>query len=289
MKKFNKKNLKLAIQKEGRLTDETLSFLRRSGLEFESYKQKLFSTCRNFPLEIIFVRDNDIPNFVSEGIVDLGIVGQNLLYEKKAKVKKLLNLRYGFCSLIIAVPRDSLLEEVKDLKGKKLATSYPESTKSYFNKLKVSVELVDISGSLEITPALGIADAISDLTSSGSTLVLNDLKVITKIYDSEAVLITNSQNTIDNIFAKKLISRFKGVLSAKNYKYIIVTADEKNLNRLKKIIPGIKKSVISSISPKNRISIASIVKEDVFWDTTERLRANGADGVFVIPIEKMFF
>ena len=115
------------------------------------------------------------------------------------------------------------------------------------------------------------------------------MKVITKIYDSEAVLITNSQNTIDNIFAKKLISRFKGVLSAKNYKYIIVTADEKNLNRLKKIIPGIKKSVISSISPKNRISIASIVKEDVFWDTTERLRANGADGVFVIPIEKMFF
>lgn len=279
----------MAVQKEGRLTDETLSFLRRAGLEIESYKQKLFSTCRNFPLDLIFVRDNDIPNFVSEGTVDLGIVGQNLLYEKKAKVKKLLNLRFGYCSLIVAVPRDSSLKEIKDLKGKKLATSFPESVKSFFNKFKIPVDLVDISGSLEISPALGIADAIADLTSSGSTLILNDLKVIAKIYDSEAVLIANNQATVSDIAAKKLISRFKGVLSAKNYKYIIVTADEKNLNRLKKIIPGIKKSVISSISPKNRVSITSVIKEDVFWDTADRLRLNGADGIFVLPLEKMFF
>ncbi|OGE64957.1 ATP phosphoribosyltransferase, partial [Candidatus Daviesbacteria bacterium RIFCSPLOWO2_02_FULL_36_7] len=176
------KNLKLAIQKEGRLTEETLEFLRKSGLEFESYKQRLFSLCRNFPLEILYVRDDDIPDYVASGIVDLGILGQNLLSEERPDVKKLLNLRYGFCSLVLAVPKESCIKSIRDLKRKTIATSYPQSTKKFFKENNITVDIVKISGSVEITPALGVAQAIVDLISSGSTLALNDLRILTKIY-----------------------------------------------------------------------------------------------------------
>lgn len=288
MKKFNNGNLKLAIQKEGRLTDETIAFLRRAGLDFESYRQKLFSSCRNFPLEIIFVRDDDIPNFVSQGTVDLGIIGQNLLYEKKAKVKKILNLRFSFCSLIIAVPKDSVIKKVSDLSGKIVATNYPQSAATFFRKLNIPVELTEISGSLEITPTLGVASAIVDLTSTGSTLTLNDLRVIDKIYESEAVLIaSNKLPPGKKDYFEKLITRFKGVLSAKNYKYILLNAEEKILPKLKKILPGLRSPTISPLAQKGWVSVASCVKEDIFWETIERLKENGASGILVIPIEKM--
>jgi ATP phosphoribosyltransferase len=188
MADLNKKYLKLAIQKEGRLTEETLEFLRKSGLEFESYKQKLFSSCRNFPLEILYVRDDDIPDYVASGIVDLGIVGQNVLNEKRPNVKKLLNLRYGFCSLIVAIQKESNIKTFEELKNKKIATSYPESTAKFFKERNIPVEIITIRGSVEITPALGVAQAIVDLTSTGSTLALNDLRFLTNVYDSESVL-----------------------------------------------------------------------------------------------------
>lgn len=198
MRKANNGKLKLAIQKEGRLTDETLEFLRKSGLEFESCRQKLMSTCRNFPLEIIFVRDNDISGYVENGIVDLGILGQNILNEKRPKVKKLLDLRYGFCSLVIAVPKESRLRNIEDLIGKKIATSYPTSTSNFFKRKRISIKIVTISGSVEITPILGMAEAVTDLTSTGSTLTLNDLRVIEEIYESEAVLISTSKVRSDD-------------------------------------------------------------------------------------------
>lgn len=288
MAALNKGNLKLAIQKEGRLTEETLSFLRKSGFDFESYKTRLFSSCRNFPLEIIYVRDNDIPEFVSTGVVDLGIVGQNLLYERQAKVRKLLNLRYGFCSLVLAIPKDSKINSLNDLAEKKIATTYPVSTKSFFQKVKIQPEILKISGSLEITPALGIADAISDLTSTGSTLALNDLKIIAKIYDSEAVFITNENSLkTKRTNIEKIITRFKGVLSSQNYKYIILNAEERLVPRLKKIIPGLKSPTISSLAKEGWVSVASVVKEDIFWETIEKLKTNGATGILVLPIEKM--
>lgn len=212
MVNLNSKNLKLAIQKEGRLTDETLEFLRRSGLEFESYKQRLFSLCRNFPLEILFVRDDDIPYYVSSGTVDLGILGQNILNEDKPKVKKLLNVRYGFCSLVVAVPKKSKITKISDLTGKTIATTYPESTKNFFKKNNVPIEIVRISGSVEIAPALGIAQAVVDLTSTGNTLALNDLRILTKIYDSEAVLVANKQTFMNGkkVLLDNLITLFKG-------------------------------------------------------------------------------
>jgi len=289
MKSLNSKNIKIAIQKEGRLTDETLEFLRKSGLEFESYKQRLFSLCRNFPLEILYVRDDDIPNYVASGIVDLGIVGQNILNEKRPSVKKLLNLKFGFCSLIIAALKDSKIENIKDLQGKTVATSYPKSSDKFFKEKKILVKTVSIKGSLEITPALGVAEAIVDLTSSGSTLTLNDLKIIEKIYDSEAVLIANARSLTNGrkVLLEKLIMRFKGVLSANDYKYVMMNAPEEILPKIKKIIPGLKSPTVAPLAKKGFISVQSVVKESIFWETIERLKQVGASGIIVMPIEKM--
>ncbi len=289
MANINNKNLKLAIQKQGRLTDETLEFLRKAGLEFESYKQRLFSSCRNFPLEILYVRDDDIPDYVASGTVDLGILGQNILNEERPKVKKLLNLRYGFCSLIIAIPKESTIKDIKELKNKKVATSYPESTKKFFQKNNIPVEIVNISGSVEITPALGVSQAIVDLTSTGSTLALNDLRVLTKVYDSEAVLIANEQSLINGKkdLLEKIITRFKGVLSAKDYKYVMMNAPENVLPKLKKITLGLKSPTVSPLAKEGWISVQTVIKEDIFWETIERLQNVGASGIIVLPIEKM--
>ena len=289
MKTLNSRNIKLAIQKEGRLTNETLELLRKAGFEFESYKQKLFSLCRNFPLEILYVRDDDIPDYVEKGIVDLGILGQNILNEKRPKVKKLLNLRYGFCSLVIAVPKESNINNLKDLKGKTVATSYPESSKKFFKENGISTEIVEISGSVEIAPALGVAQAIVDLTSSGSTMALNDLRLLTKIYDSEATLVANG-NSLTNggkVLVEKLLMRFKGVLSAKNYKYVMMNAPLSILSKIKKVVPGLKSPTVSPLAKQGWISIQTVIKEDVFWETIEKLKDAGAQGIIVLPIEKI--
>lgn len=289
MADLSSKNLKLAIQKEGRLTDETLDFLRKSGLEFESYKQRLFSTCKNFPLEILYLRDDDIPDYVASGTVDLGILGQNILYEERPKVRKLLNLRFGSCSLIIAVPKESTINNIKDLADKTIATTYPQSVKYFFKKNKVQIEILRIKGSVEIAPALGVAQAIADLTSTGSTLALNDLRILTKIYESEAVLIANKKilaSTSKKIILDKLLIRFKAVLSAKNYKYVMMNAPQKLLPKLKKIVPGLKSPTVSPLAKEGWISIQVVVKEDVFWQTIEKLKALGVSGIIVLPIEK---
>lgn len=290
MKKLNNGNLKLGIQKNGRLTEETVKFLQSAGLEFENYQQRLFSTCRNFPLEIIYVRDDDIPDYVESGAVDLGIVGQNLINELRPEVKKLLNLRFGFCTLSLAVAKDSNIQSVKDLENKTIATSYPNSAKYFFNKRNIKVKIITISGSLEITPILGIASGIVDLVSTGSTLALNDLKVVENLYDSEAVLLANPlsmQNPKKKIGIEKLLMRFKGVLSAKNYKYVMMNAPETILPRIKKTIPGLKSPTISPLTTEGWISIQSVIKEDFFWETIEKLKKIGASGILVLPIEKL--
>lgn len=288
---MNEKSIKLAIQKNGRLTNETLDFLRKAGFEFESYTQKLFASCRNFPLEIIFVRDDDIPDYVATGSVDIGILGQNLLYEERpANVRKLLNLRYGFCTLTLAVPKESTIQTLADLNNKTIATTYPESVKSFFAKNDLSVETIKINGSVEIAPTLGIAQAIADLTSTGSTLTLNDLRPLSKIYDSEAVLIANKQSTLSNdkgILINKLMTRFKGVLSAQNYKYVMMNAPQEILPKLQKITPGLKAPTISPLAKEGWLSVQTVIKEDVFWDTIEKLKKAGASGIIVLPIEKI--
>lgn len=282
--------LKLAVQKEGRLTEETLAFLRSAGLEFESYKKRLFSRCQNFPLEILYVRDDDIPDYIVSGTVDLGIIGQNLLNELRPKVKKLLNLRYGFCSLAVAVPKELNIGEISELKNKIIATAYPNSTRYFFANRNIPVKLIKISGSVEVAPALGISSGIVDLISTGSTLALNDLKVIAKIYESEAVLIVNKKTEKEKrkkILIDKLLIRFRGVLSARKYKYIMMNAPKKILPRLKKIIPGWQVLIFSSLLKEDWVSVQSIIKEDIFWETIDRLKRIGISGITIMPIEKI--
>lgn len=281
--------IKLAVQKEGRLTDETLSFLRQAGLVFESYRQKLFSSCRNFALEIVFVRDNDIGDYVSSGVVDLGILGQNLLFEQRPKVKKILNLRYGFCSLVAAVPKESKIEKIKDLDGKKIATSYPKSCQIFFAKNKIEVEIIPISGSVEIAPVLGVAEAIVDLSSTGSTLVLNDLRFLAKIFDSEAVLIANNQinNKEKEKLLEQLLNRFKGVLSARKNKYVFMDVPKKILPKLERIIPKRSLSPVY-LKEKNKIvTLQSTLKEDFFWEITGQLKKLGVTNIVLLPVEKI--
>jgi ATP phosphoribosyltransferase len=290
MANLSTKNVKLAIQKDGRLTEETLEFLRSSGLDFESSKQRLFSLCRNFPLEILYVRYDDIPNYVQSGTVDLGIFGQSLFNEVKPKVKNILNLGYGFCSLVVAVPKESSITSIKNMKNIKIATSYPNCTKRFFDKNKVPITILGINGSVEITPALGVADAICDLVSTGSTLTLNDLKPIIKIFDSIAILVANEkslQSKEKNVLIKKLLTRFNGVLTAKSYKYVLMNIPEKILLEIKKFIPGLKSPTVSSLTEEGWISVQTVVKEDVFWETIEQLKILGATDIIVLPIEKM--
>lgn len=290
MKTINRNRLRLAVQKNGRLAEDTLLFLRKSGLEFESYSIKLFSACRNFPLDILYVRDDDIPDYVASGTADIGILGQNLLYEERPKVKKLLNLRYSFCSLIVAVPKESAITSIQQLANKTIATSYPNSTKKYFSANSIPITIMPIRGSVEIAPTLGIAQAIVDLTSTGSTLTLNDLRQLTTIYESEAVLIANGN--IKPLSEKQtriqsLMTRFKGVLSAKNYKYVLMNAPESILPKVKKIVPGLKSPTVSLLAKPGWISIQTVIKEDIFWETIARLKQSGASGIMVLPIEKI--
>lgn len=277
---MNTNYLKLAIQKDGRLTEETLMLLRASGLSFESYKRKLFSTCRNFPLEILYVRDDDIAGYVSAGTVDLGIVGQNILNEERPNVKKLLNLRYGFCTLTLSVPKESTITSLSDLEGKTIATSYPRSAKLFFEKNGVTIKTVTIRGSVEITPALGIAAAIVDLTSTGSTIAMNDLRALASIYPSEAVLISSptSRSTQKQQIATQLITRFKSVLSAKAYKFVVMNAPQTALPKLKKILPGFI---------GNQTGAQGVLKEDVFWANLKRLQQLGATNFYMMPVEKI--
>lgn len=289
MSNLSGKNLKLAIQKEGRLTEETIELLRHSGFEFDNYQRRLFSLCRNFPLEIIFVRDDDIPNYIAAGTADLGIIGQNLLYEEKVKVKKLLNLRFGLCSLVVAVPKDSTLETLSDLEGKTIATTYPNSTEKFFRQNRISIKVFKISGSVEIAPTLGIAHAIADLSATGSSLALNDLKIIAKVYDSEAVLIANPLSFLKDKkeLIQKVIGRFKGVLSAKNYKFVSMSVPKNIFPRLKKIVPGLRFLASFPTQFPDRVSAQAAINEDLLWESIEKLKKIGAKEMVVLPVEKI--
>ncbi|MBU1033684.1 ATP phosphoribosyltransferase [Patescibacteria group bacterium] len=288
---MNKKNLKLAIQKSGRLTDDTINLLRSAGLEFESYKSKLFSSCRNFPLEIVYLRDDDIPDYVASGSVDIGIVGQNLIYEERPlNVQNLLNLPFGFCALTLAVPKESTVQTLADLDGQTIATTYPNSTKDFFKQNELSVETIKITGSVEIAPMLGVAEAIADITATGSTMALNDLRPLTKIYDSQAVLIANESSLLSaskKQLIDRLLLRFQGVLSAKNYKYVMMNAPEEILPQLKEITPGLKSPTVAPLAEPGWISVQTVIKEDTFWETIEKLKLAGASGIIILPIEKI--
>ena len=280
------KNLKIAIQKEGRLTDKSLELLKNIGLEFETYKKRLFSRCRNFPLDILFVRDDDIPEYVQDGVVDLGIVGRNLLYENDFRGEFLADLGFGFCTLMLALPRFSRVKKVGDLQGLRIATTYPGSLRKFLRENKVKAEIVTIKGAVEITPSLSVADAICDIVSTGSTLKINELKPFKRVYDSEAVLVGN-ERVLKRPVLKRLMRRIQGVLKARQYKYIMMNAPANAVAKIQAVIPGLESPTVVPLAKPGMVAVHSVVEEPVFWEVIEKLKGVGASGILVLPIEKM--
>jgi ATP phosphoribosyltransferase len=281
-------NLKIAIQKSGRLSESSLRLLKECGIEFDNGLNKLKAEAHNFPLEVFFLRDDDIPQYVEDGVADIGIVGENVLLEKNRNVHVVDKLGFGKCRLSVAVPKEKKFKSIKDLEGLRIATSYATILSKYLKKNKIKAEIHEISGSVEIAPGIGLADAICDLVSSGSTLFTNGLKEVEIILRSEAVLVaTKNLSAEKNEILNKLLFRINALRAAKHNKYILLNAPNKKLDTICKILPGMKSPTILPLAEKGWSSVHSVVKEDEFWEIIEKLKANGAQGILVVPIEKM--
>jgi ATP phosphoribosyltransferase len=280
--------LRIAIQKSGRLNDDSIRLLRECGIEFNNGQQKLKAEAYNFPLEVFFLRDDDIPQYVEDGVADIGIVGENVFLEKGRKVKLVERLGFGKCRLSLAVPRNEKYKSIADLNGKRIATSYPQLLKRYLKKNNITAEIHEISGSVEIAPGIGLADAICDLVSSGSTLLTNGLREVEIVLQSEAVLIANRDlNEAQLSILERLLFRLHAVRTARHNKYILLNAPDAQLPEIIKLIPGMKSPTILPLAQKGWSSVHSVIDEDAFWDSIERLKAAGAQGILVVPIEKM--
>ena len=280
--------LKIAIQKSGRLNEDSVKILKEAGIEINNGINKLKADAVNFPLEVFFLRDDDIPQYVEDGIADIGIVGENVVIEKNKDVKEVQQLGFGKCRLSIAVPKNDKYKSIKDLDGKRIATSYSVVLSKFLKKNGVKAEIHEISGSVEIAPSIGLADAICDLVSSGSTLFTNGLKEVEVILKSQAVLIANKKLSKEKqAILDKMLFRFNAVRKAKNNKYILLNAPNKNLDAICKVLPGMKSPTIVPLADKNWSSVHSVVNENDFWDIIEKLKGLGAQGILVVPIEKM--
>jgi ATP phosphoribosyltransferase len=282
--------LKWAVQRSGRLTESTLGLLHTIGLEFESYGQRLFSHCRNFPLSILYGRDDDIPGYIARGTVDLGIVGRNLLYEEGVDVVELVPLGFGYCELVVAAMRDAPYTDPSQLLNARIATSYPQSARRFFESIGGDPEIITISGSVEVAPSLGLADAIVELTATGSTLLLNDLRQIHTILESEAVLAASPESMADpakraNI--DRLVMRINAVQVAKRYKYLMMNAPVAALPAIRAVVPGLKAPTIVPLADEGWVAVHTAVEEEAFWESIERLRAAGATEILVSSLEKL--
>ncbi len=282
------KKIRIAIQKSGRLFEDSIGILKECGIDINTGLNKLKAEASNFPMEVFFLRDDDIPQYVQDGVADIGIVGENVLIEKNKNVKKVEQLGFGKCRLSIALPKGKTYKGPGDLQGLKIATTYKTILAGFLKKEKIKAEIHEISGSVEIAPGIGLADGICDLVSSGSTLFMNGLKEVQVILKSEAVLIQNKELKKDQLdLLSKLVFRLQAVKKSKKNKYILLNAPNKNLDRIVKILPGMKSPTILPLAEKGWSSVHSVVHEDEFWEIIEALKANGAQGILVIPIEKM--
>ena len=280
--------LKIAIQKSGRLNEDSLKILKEAGIEFNNGINKLKAEAVNFPLEVFFLRDDDIPQYIEDGVADIGIVGENVVIEKNKDVKIVDRLGFGKCRLSIAIPKNQKYKGLSDLEDKRIASSYSKVLSKYLKKNKITAEIHEISGSVEIAPGIGLADAICDLVSSGSTLFTNGLKEVEVILKSEAVLVANNNLSKEQqVILDKLLFRINAVKKAKSNKYILLNAPNKNLDAICKILPGMKSPTILPLADKGWSSVHSVVNENEFWDIIEKLKAKGAEGILVVPIEKM--
>jgi ATP phosphoribosyltransferase len=280
------KTLKIAIQKSGRLNEKSVEILKNCGLSFENYKSSLIATVANFPLEILFLRDDDIPEYVQDGIADLGIVGENVIIEAGANVSYLQKLGFGKCTLKIAVQSTSNITELSQLNGKAIATSYPVILKKYLSENNVDAQIRNISGSVEIGPGLGLSDAIFDIVSTGGTLKSNGLKPFKNVMDSEAVLIASKGMEL-NPEVLELLQRIQSVLRAKATKYVVLNVAKENLQAVVDLVPGVKSPTIVPLFEEGWVAVHSVIAEQDFWEKINSLKLAGAEGIVVMPIEKI--
>jgi ATP phosphoribosyltransferase len=284
---FNYMKLKIAIQKSGRLYEDSLRLLKECGIIISNGGNKLKTEAANFPIEVYFLRDDDIPQYVEDGVADIGIAGENVVYEKRKRVEVLEKLGFGKCRLSIAVGKNENFSK-QWLNEKRIATSYPVLLQQYLDQQKINAEIHEISGSVEIAPGIGLADAICDLVSSGSTLLTNGLKEVETILSSQAALISNKElNDEKRNLVRKLLFRMRAVQQARNNKYILLNAPDEKLSDIIKLLPGMKSPTVLPLATKGWSSVHSVLQEDDFWDIIEQLKEAGAQGILVVPIEKM--
>ena len=280
--------LKIAIQKSGRLNDDSLKLLKSCGISIENGKDQLKATARNFPLEVYYLRNGDIPQYLRDGVVDIAILGENLLVEKGEDLQILLPLGFSKCRVSIAIPKGVAFSSIKDLEGKKIATSYPNTITNFLTKQAIKADLHIINGSVEIAPNIGLADAICDIVSSGSTLFKNNLKEVIKIADSEAVLVKgNKLNEEALSIVDKLTFRISSVLRAKQSKYILMNVPNTKIEAISSILPVLKSPTVLPLAKEGWSSLHSVIDEYHFWEVIDALKDEGAEDILVCPIEKM--
>ena len=281
-------NLKIAIQKSGRLYEDSVTLLKECGIDLRNVKDRLRTESDNFPLEVFFLRDDDIPQYVEDGVADIGIVGENVLYEKNKNVDVVEKLGFGKCRLSVAVPRSQEYKGIASLEGKRIATSYPRLVEEYLLNNGVKADIHEISGSVEIAPGIGLADVVADLVSSGSTLFMNGLKEVETILQSQSVLIKHSSLNDEQLsLMNKLLFRIQAVKKAKRNKYVLLNAPNDKLKEIIALLPGMKSPTVLPLADSGWSSVHSVLSEDEFWDRIEKLKAAGAQGILVVPIEKM--
>lgn len=280
--------LRIAIQKSGRLQEDSLKLLKESGLQFSNGKDQLKTQVRNLPIELLFLRDDDIPQYVEDKVADAGIVGENVFVEKQKKNELVRRLDFAKCRLSIAIPRSEIFTGISYLEGKNIATSFPVIVQKYLDKNKIKAGIHEISGSVEIAPGIGLADAICDIVSTGSTLLSNGLKEVDIVMQSEAILIATPELEIaKKEILDKLLFRMQAVQSAKNNKYILLNCPNEAIEKITSVIPGMKSPTIMPLSRVGWSSLHSVVDENDFWEKIDLLKSFGAEGILVIPIEKM--
>jgi len=281
--------LTLAIQKKGRLSTKSIELLEHCGIHLKNTgSDKLKTSAVNFPLELLFLRDDDIPQCVEDGIADIGIVGDNVVLETEAKIDKVMGLGFGKCRMSIAIPKQNEYKDISSLKGKRIATSYNNILRRYLNEKDVKAEIHKISGSVEIAPGIDMSDAIFDIVSTGSTLISNGLKEVEKILESEAGIYCNQElDQYKKDLINKLIFRIRSVNTAKDHKYILLNVPNNKLDLVCEILPGMKSPTIMPLGVEGWSSVHSVIKEDIFWDVIEQLKDAGAESLLVTDIEKM--
>jgi ATP phosphoribosyltransferase len=281
-------NLKIAIQKSGRLHDESIQLLNDCGIAVKNGHNHLKSVAENFPLEVYFLRDDDIPQYVEDNVAHVGIVGQNVVFEKEKAVDIVEELGFGKCRLSVAVRKGEDYKGMQYLNRKRIATSYPVLTQKFLSENKIDAEIHEISGSVELAPSIGLADAVCDLVSSGSTLFMNGLQEVQTILKSQAVLVRSKQlESAHRALLDQLLFRIRAVKKAKNNKYVLMNAPNNALDRIIALLPGMKSPTVLPLAETGWSSVHSVLSEDEFWEKIEALKNAGAQGILVVPIEKM--